>query len=266
MGFKYTARVYADVEDTTALEQSVLALLAHRVDDRTGTCYPSVARIIAECHLSRSSVLRALSGLKGKGLVEWTSGGKMKGGAVRANLYVLKLPPPVPETARRRAHGRPTDTREGVQQTPTRVSHRHPQGCPTDTYKGITPTPHHTYGSSSGQPAASGNGRVDVSSSTGGEGMRSFMELFGAEAVAKPREPQRKPSERASVVHEAMRVAGVADEGNLRAFSSRLVGKSPEKCLEVIWRFESERNAGEWSNLRNPAAALMNLLAQVPTE
>ena len=67
MGFKYTHRVYNDVQDTTATEQQVLALLAHFADDKTGQCFPSIETLARQSHLHRVTVIRCLDALKRKG-------------------------------------------------------------------------------------------------------------------------------------------------------------------------------------------------------
>jgi len=97
MGFKYTHRVYNDVQDTTATEQQVLALLAHFADDKTGQCFPSIETLARQSHLHRATVMRSLDSLKEKGYLKWISGGRKKSGRVLSNLYKLTLPKPAPK-------------------------------------------------------------------------------------------------------------------------------------------------------------------------
>ena len=97
MGFKYTHRVYNDVQGTTATEQQVLALLAHFADDKTGLCFPSIETLARQSHLHRATVIRSLDSLKQQGLLKWMSGGRKKKGRVLSNLYKLTLPKPVPK-------------------------------------------------------------------------------------------------------------------------------------------------------------------------
>ena len=131
MGFKYTHRVYNDVHDTTATEQQVLALLAHFADDKTGQCFPSIETLARQSHLGRSTIMRSLDSLKGKGYLKWISGGRKKRGRVLSNLYKLILPKPTPKRDETVLSG----FGEAVHNSPSRVSQ-----C--DGYPSHSETPH----------------------------------------------------------------------------------------------------------------------------
>ena len=131
MGFKYTHRVYNDVQGTTATEQQVLALLAHFADDRTGQCFPSIETLARQSHLSRATVMRCLDSLKKKGLLKWISGGRKKRGRVLSNLYKLILPKPAPK----RDETVLSEFWDDVDNSPSRVSQ-----C--DGYPSHSETPH----------------------------------------------------------------------------------------------------------------------------
>ena len=121
MGFFYTGRVYKEVVGTSPTEQTVLAYLAFRADDKTGQCFPSVERIMRETHFSRSAVIRALDGLKKREVLCWVKGGRTKGGRALSNLYTIKLPP-VDKSVDKSVDNFMEDAREEK----ARVSQRHP--------------------------------------------------------------------------------------------------------------------------------------------
>ena len=133
MGFKYTHRVYNDVQGTTPTEQQVLALLAHFADDKTGQCFPSIETLARQSHLHRVTVMRSLDSLKKKGLLKWISGGRKKKGRVLSNLYKLTLPKPAPKREKIEF----AEFWEDVHNYEDRVAHRNgyplhsatPQGC-----------------------------------------------------------------------------------------------------------------------------------------
>ena len=133
MGFKYTHRVYNDVQDTTATEQQVLALLAHFADDKTGQCFPSIETLARQTHLSRATVIRCLDALKRKGYLKWISGGRKKRGRVLSNLYKLTLPKPAPK----RNETVLSEFWEDVDNSHSRVSHcdGYPSHSETLSYK-----------------------------------------------------------------------------------------------------------------------------------
>ena len=122
MGFKYTHRVYNDVQGTTATEQQVLALLAHFADDRTGQCFPSIETLARRSHLHRATVIRCLDSLKQKGLLKWLPGGRKKKGRVLSNLYKLTLPKPAPK----REETVLSEFWEDVDNSPSSVAQRDP--------------------------------------------------------------------------------------------------------------------------------------------
>jgi len=67
-----------------------------------------------------------------------------------------------------------------------------------------------------------------------------------------------------ALVEEAMAAAGVTDMENKKIFTSTMMVRDMDNCLEVIMRFASERRAGEFKNLSNPAAVLNKALATLP--
>ena len=133
MGFKYTHRVYNDVQGTTATEQQVLALLAHFADDRTGQCFPSIETLARQSHLHRATVIRCLDSLKQKGFLKWLPGGRKKKGRVLSNLYKLTLPKPAPK----REETVFSEFWEDVDNSPSSVAQRDPYPSHSATLSSI---------------------------------------------------------------------------------------------------------------------------------
>ena len=145
MGYHYTERLFKLVRNTDSTQQLVLAVLAHRTDDRTGQCYLSIDEIAERARLHRATVIKVLDDLRPR-LLTWV---KRVGKDRRlSNLYTLKLPdfpkandvtpvvnddqsPPVaqnyPTRRPRRPHPSPTTTPPVAQNDPTRRPRRpHP--------------------------------------------------------------------------------------------------------------------------------------------
>ena len=51
---------------------------------------------------------------------------------------------------------------------------------------------------------------------------------------------------------------------NRKTFAKVMMGKNADDCREEIYRFESERRAGEFDKIRNLAALLTKRLAALP--
>ena len=266
MGFRYTERVYRSVAETSPTEQAVMAYLAHRADDKTGRCYPRIERIAGETHFSRAAVMRALDALREKGLLEWVSGGRAKGGRALSNLYTLRLPPvdksndkPVDNfgvDAREEASrvsevdgaGSHSETHQGLRGRPCRVSQVDPNIHIRDMEQPVINI------TRPGGREKTGPERFDLGVKRR-EGAVSFKELFGGAEEPKPTSPRV-----ISPVREAMAAAGVTDMDNMRVFTSAMIGLDPMRCLEEIHRFASERRQGEFANVRNLAALLVTRL------
>ena len=89
MGYHYTERLFKLVRNTDSTQQLVLAVLAHRTDDRTGQCYLSIDEIAERARLHRATVIKVLDDLRPR-LLTWV---KRVGKDKRlSNLYTLKLP------------------------------------------------------------------------------------------------------------------------------------------------------------------------------
>ena len=96
MGFHLTNRVYRYVKGLTSTQQAILAYIAFRADDDTEqTDYHfSIEQMADETCFRKTAISEALKALKIRGLLNWRSGGRLKGGKGRAfaNHYVLTLP------------------------------------------------------------------------------------------------------------------------------------------------------------------------------
>ena len=269
MGFKYTHRVYNDVQDTTPTEQQVLALLAHFADDKTGMCFPSIETLARQSHLHRVTVMRSLDSLRQKGLLKWISGGRKKRGRVLSNLYKLMLPKPAPK----REEPALSEFWEDVHNSPGRVAQRN--GYPLHSA-----TPHSSvalpptvaqcnpiiYRSSKDHPG-------DHNPPEAGEEMPGRFELGVArrdgtlgDVLQKIEDAaqETKRSEQKSIVQLAMEAACTSDIENRKTFSRIMLYRNPDICREVIYRFDSERRAGEFGGIRNLPALLTKRLSSLP--
>lgn len=103
----------------TQTENHVLLLLANRHNKDSGLCYPSIPRICAESGMGRSTVIRAIKRLEGKGLltIEKTFG---KSNHYRLHTSITEIP---------------VSERHPYQKDTTPVSERHP------TRVTVTPEP-----------------------------------------------------------------------------------------------------------------------------
>ena len=271
MGFKYTHRVYNDVKDTSPTEQQVLALLAHFVDDKTGLCYPSIETLARQTHLGRATVIRRLDALKQKGYLKWISGGRKKGGRVLSNLYKLTLPKPAPK----RDETVLPEFWEDVDNSPSRVSH-----C--DGYPSHSETPHSLtvrlppvsqcdpiiYESSKENPDdhnpphdAAGvemPGRFDFGVARRDGTLDDVLRKIDAASQKMKRREER------SLLQLAIDATGKDDMENRKTFAKVMIGKNADDCREAIYRFESERRAGEFAKIQNLAALLTKRLLALP--
>ncbi len=271
MGFKYTHRVYNDVQDTTATEQQVLALLAHFADDKTGQCFPSIETLARQSHLHRATVMRSLDSLKGKGYLKWITGGRKKRGRVLSNLYKLTLPKPTPK----RNETVLSEFWEDVDNSQSRVAL-----C--DGYPSHSATPHSRtarplpvaqrapviYRSSKEKsdghnppPEAAGvdmPGRFDFGVARRDGTLDDVLRKIDAASQEMKRREER------SLLQLAIDATGKDDMENRKTFAKVMMGKNADDCREEIYRFESERRAGEFVKIQNLAALLTKRLSALP--
>ena len=271
MGFKYTHRVYNDVQDTTATEQQVLALLAHFADDKTGQCFPSIETLARQSHLHRATVMRSLDSLKGKGYLKWITGGRKKRGRVLSNLYKLMLPKPTPK----RNETVLSEFWEDVDNLPSRVAQR-------NGYQLHSATPH----SCTALPltVAQCNPIIYRSSKENPDGHNppqeaADVEMPGRFAFGVARRDgtlddvlrkidaasqEMKRREEKSLLQLAIDATGMDDMENRKTFTKVMMGKNADDCREEIHRFASERRAGEFAKIQNLAALLTKRLLALP--
>jgi len=271
MGFKYTHRVYNDVQDTTATEQQVLALLAHFADDRTGQCFPSIETLARQTHLSRATVIRCLDALKRKGYLKWISGGRKKRGRVLSNLYKLTLPKPAPK----RNEIVLSEFWEDVGDSPSRVSQcdGYPSHSATPQSLTVRPLPVSRcdsiiYRSSKENPdghnpppKAAGvdmPGRFDFGVARRDGTLDDVLRKIDAASQEMKRREER------SLLQLAIDATGKDDMENRKTFAKVMMGKNADDCREEIYRFESERRAGEFVKIQNLAALLTKRLLALP--
>lgn len=238
MGFKYTHRVYNDVQGTTPTEQQVLALLAHIADDRTGTCFPSIETLARQSHLHRVTVMRALNGLKERGLLKWISGGRKKKGRVLSNLYKLELPEPLPKTHDPDTEQYWSDHKPPVAYKKSPIDH--PEDLHVMTADGDVP------------------GRFDL-------GVARRTGILD-EALKKIEDAGKEVKRRTTVslVEMAMSAAETSSLEDNRTFQRIMMHRDSENCRETIYQFDSEKRAGEFRKIKNLPALLTKRLSLLP--
>ncbi|MCR5752895.1 MAG: helix-turn-helix domain-containing protein [Kiritimatiellae bacterium] len=271
MGFKYTHRVYNDVQDTTATEQQVLALLAHFADDKTGQCFPSIETLARQSHLHRVTVIRCLDSLKEKGYLKWISGGRKKSGRVLSNLYKLTLPKHAPKRDKTVL----SEFWEDVDNSSSRVAQRYGYPLHSATPHSCTALPPTVaqcnpiiYRSSIEHP-----GDHNPPPEASGEGMPGRFNFGVArrdgtlDDVMKKIDAayqETKRREEMTLLQLAVHASGKDDVENRKTFVKVMMNKNAEDCREEIYRFESERSAGEFGKIQNLAALLTKRLAALP--
>ena len=82
----YFGTIYAD-QELSHRAKTVYMYLKDR-SDAEGKCWPGLKRIASDLHISRSTVLRALSELEAKGYVERCHRYRANGGST-SNLYTV---------------------------------------------------------------------------------------------------------------------------------------------------------------------------------
>ena len=75
---------------------------------------------------------------------------------------------------------------------------------------------------------------------------------------------ETKRREKMTLLQLAVRATGREDVENRKTFVKVMMNKSAEDCREEIYRFESERMAGEFGKIQNLAALLTKRLAALP--
>ena len=269
MGFKYTQRVYDGVRNTTPPQQSVLALLAHFANDKTGECFPAIQTLADQTRLSRASVIRSLDALKGKGLLKWISGGRKKNGRTLSNLYRLEVPDKVPKHVDKVVFSSWNDglqERDGVSlcdphpshsETPTRLRVRLDPVSQCDPIINKTITEQST---EHNPPLAAGGapGRFDLGVARRNGTLGDVLKAVDAAG----REMRR--AERRSVVDFAMEASCTKEFDDRKAFASVMFRKSQDDCRELVFQFDSERRAGEFETVRNLPALLVSRLKSLP--
>ena len=255
MGYHYTQRVYDFVRDTTSTQQAVLVALAHRADDKTGKCFPKQETLAGWTRLSRSSVDRALNGLRSLGYLKWVCGGRKKSGRALSNSYTLTLP---------------TSERQGPTSDPqcdTALSHSESVHCPTvrhctdpqcDTIIDISNKIKPDYNTVA--PRKSG---FDLSSDAGsndewGESVEAVLRaLENPEPSPQRTTPSAKPVSLVQLAMEATETEALEDR---KTFSRVMMNLSSSECQEEIFRFISEKRHGEMASVRNLPALLVSRL------
>ena len=268
---------------TSPTQQHVLALLAHRASDKNGMCYPSVDSLAEQTRLNRATVMRALDALRNMGLVSWKPGGRTKGGRSISNLYTLTLPQPLGKLRRSKAaheywgEGLPEPTGDPLsfpEDQESRVALRNGAESRCATMQGRTvhntrvalcdpnihnktsinhPDQHH--------PPAVGeeSARFDLGVARRDGTLDEVLEKM------KEASEEARRHERVNIVHEAMKACGTTSPDDLRSFTKVMMLKDKSSCIEVVFRFESERKAGEFSRIRNLPALLMSRLQALPS-
>ena len=124
--FSFVAR---DTVGLNVYQKSILMHLAAHANVN-GECHPGIDVLVLETGMSRSSVLRAIAGLRELGIIRYDRGGSLKR---KSNTYFLQVGA---MEARKRVSPRhphvSTGNPTGLPQTPTSVCQT-PHQCPPDT-------------------------------------------------------------------------------------------------------------------------------------
>ena len=75
---------------------------------------------------------------------------------------------------------------------------------------------------------------------------------------------ETKRCEQKSIVQLAMDAAVTGKLDDRKTFSMVMLRRNPDDCREVIYRFDSERRAGEMSRIKNLPALLTKRLSELP--
>ena len=75
---------------------------------------------------------------------------------------------------------------------------------------------------------------------------------------------ETKRREEMTLLQLAVHASGKDDVENRKTFVKVMMNKNAEDCREEIYRFESERMAGEFGKIQNLAALLTKRLAALP--
>jgi len=233
--------------------------------------FPSIETLARQSHLHRVTVIRCLDSLKQTGLLKWISGGRKKSGRVLSNLYKLTLPKP----ASKRKETVLSEFWEDVDNSPSRVAlcngyqlhSATPHSCtalpPTVAqrnpiiYRSSIEHP----GDHNPPPEASGvemPGRFDLGVARRDGTLDDVLRKVDAASQ------ETKRREEMTLLQLAVRATGREDVENRKTFVKVMMNKSAEDCREEIYRFESERMAGEFGKIQNLAALLTKRLAALP--
>ena len=272
MGFHYTDRVFKYVKGTKGSEQLVLLALAHCADDKTGKCYPSLETLAKRTHLHRSTVIRNLDVLKKMRFITWESGGRKKKGCALSNLYKLTIPKKTvkqEEDAVSESWDDVDNSQDMVAQCDPYPSHSATTNSRTARPQPVAqrdpiinksiiyhPDDHHP------PPEAAGGmpGRFEFGVARRDGTLNDVLErVDDAKVEIKRAEVQDGPLQLA--LKAVGRENSIEDK---KAFSNVMLTKNYNDLLEEIYRFDSERRAGEMKNIKNLAALLMARLQALP--
>ena len=270
MGFKYTDKVYKNVANTSATEQLVLLTLAHMANDKTGECFPSLETLVKRTHLNRSSVRRNLDSLKEQGLLKWISGGRKKKGRVLSNLYKLTLP----NEAKEREKDDVLESWSAVDNSQGRGSLCTPYQAHSEPTKGLTVRPlpgsqcapiiNRTiiYQSDDHNPPADAAeelpGRFDFGVARRNGTLDDVLKRVG------DANKEMRRAEEMSLIQFAMEAAETQEFEDRKTFAIVTLRKDADDCREEIYRFASEKRAGEFKKIRNLPALLTARLKELP--
>ena len=274
MGYKYSEKVLKDVEGTSASEQLVLLALAHHANDKTGQCFPSIERLADETHLKRSTIFKCLNSLRDNGLLQWKSGGRKKSGRALSNLYTLTL-----EKASKgqKKVATPCDELDDdvdnsesrvhqVDPAPsTRWTPQGPFGGPCTVHE-MDPNIHNIYIEHSdeynppAEAAGSMPGRFEFGVARRDGKIDDVLRKVEDAKKESRREMEKGP------VQLAMEAACTDKVKDRITFGNAMLMKKIEDCYDVTYRFISERDQGEFKNIRNLAALLTKRLSALPDD
>ena len=122
LGRRFLEQVWTN-QDLNSTQKLVAVALADHAKNETGECFPSLARLVERCALSRRGVQNALKQLQELGVIEIAQNAHHSG----ANIYRFLPPNPEAEPCEGGARGAPPSDLEGAHVVPKGV-HVVPKG------------------------------------------------------------------------------------------------------------------------------------------
>ncbi len=298
MGYHYTERLFKLVRNTDSTQQLVLAVLAHRTDDSTGQCYPSIDTIAESARLHRTTVIKVLDVLKRNGLLRWVKRVGDKTSKHQSNLYTLNLPD-FPKANDVTSVANDDQSQSSKENTPVAhgdspgspqllppspkttppVAQNYSPGSPQLLPPSPTTTPpvaqnypiinrtyieHNRKGTENKDTPQGASGSVSGGNMPVSLGESGILDKINEEVKSMPEDaiPASGMDVVMNLTDAAMKAVQSNSEKDRITFSRIFQWRDHDACYEEIYRIECKLKAGE--KFENPAAALTQRLMVLP--